>query len=438
MRVLWAVAFGLALVLSACVGSGEPAEPTPDVGAEVRTAVAAALPTATPSPTLDIDATVEAGMAATMEAMPTSAAEATTPSPTRRPISNSTLQTTPTPFLTSTPYPTATPRPRATATTRPPGSYDFGPLRGELRHGSSAADYKRAGLRSANVMVEATFINPYRGSASKRLSYGFVIRHEDNNELQFILSSTGWEVNALVEGTYQSLAHNSTSYLNTGEGASNHLMVIAMITRSLIFVNGQHVGSVNVYPVTEAGDVLIGANLHAGDGIPGVVIRYEGFKGNSLKNSYRASSGHLIQHEPGSFGTHFAGQKYRDFVAEAEFTRPVPSRWDLGFLFRSPENNRLEVLVVSNRRSWSHFTRNVGDSSYIAVDEGSLNSSGMDTYQIMLIAVGDSGWFFINGQHVTKLDLGHNQDTGGLAVIGDFFDRNDSSLEYRYFRVWAP
>ena len=107
-------------------------------------------------------------------------------------------------------------------------------------------------------------------------------------------------------------------------------------------------------------------------------------------------------------------------------------------MFRNPENNRLDVLVVSNRRTWSHFTRNVGDSSYIVVDEGSLNRSGMDTYQLMLVAVGDSGWFFINGQHVKKLDLSHNQDTGGLAVIGDFFDRNESSTEYRYFRVWAP
>ena len=327
MRVLGSVGLVLALILGACGGTEEPAAPTPDVGAEVRTAVAAALPTATPSPTPDIDATVGARMAATMEAMPTAIPEPTaTPSPTPRPISNSTSPRTPTPFLTSTPFPTATPRPRATATPRPPGNYDFGPLSGELRHGSSAADYKHAGIRSANVMVEATFINPDSESASEKWSYGFVIRHHENDELQFILSSTGWEVNAVVAGNYQNLAHNSTSYLNTGAGDGNRLMVIAMTTRSLLFVNGNHVASTNVFPVMGAGDVLIGANLHGGDGSPGAVIRYEGFKGNKLTNSYRASSGQLVQPEPGSFGTHFADQYYRDFVVEAEFSRPVPSR----------------------------------------------------------------------------------------------------------------
>ena len=434
MRLLGVVALGVALILSACGGLGEPEAPTPDVGAEVRTAVAAALPTTTPSPTPDIDATVEARMAATREAMPPPTPE---PMETARPTPTSTVRATATPFVPATPYPTATPRPMAIDTPSPPGHYVFGPLSGELRHGNSAVDYRRAGLLEANVMVEATFMNPYSGSASEKWSYGFVIRRDGNDELRFILSSTGWEVGALVAGNYQHLAHNSTSYLDTGAGARNHLLVIAMVTRSLIFVNGQHVGSVNVYPVGGAGDVLIAANLYGDEGGPGA-IRYEGFKGTNLINSYRASSGQLLQPESGSIGTHFADQQYRDFVVEAEFPRPVSSRWDLGFLFRNPGNNRLDVLVVNNRRIWSHYTRNVGNSSYIAVDEGSLNSSGMDTYQIMLVVLGDSGWFFVNGQHVTRLDLRHNQDTGSLAIIGDFFNGNESSPEYRYFRVWAP
>ena len=39
MRVLVSVGLGLALIVSECGGPGGPSEPTPDVGAEVRTAV---------------------------------------------------------------------------------------------------------------------------------------------------------------------------------------------------------------------------------------------------------------------------------------------------------------------------------------------------------------------------------------------------------------
>jgi len=42
MRLLGVVTLGVALILSACGGSGEPEAPTPNIGAEVRTAVAAA------------------------------------------------------------------------------------------------------------------------------------------------------------------------------------------------------------------------------------------------------------------------------------------------------------------------------------------------------------------------------------------------------------
>ena len=72
--------------------------PTPDVGAEVKTAVAEALPTATPSPTPDIEATIEAMMAATVAAMPTSPIELTAapkPSPAAAPATRPTATSKP-------------------------------------------------------------------------------------------------------------------------------------------------------------------------------------------------------------------------------------------------------------------------------------------------------------------------------------------------------
>ena len=90
----------LTLFLSACDrGSDAPIlSPTPNLEKTVQAAGAAALPTETPVPTPDIDATVEARVIATMVAMPT---------PT--PIHTSTSQ--PTVVRTLTPIPTPVCRP---------------------------------------------------------------------------------------------------------------------------------------------------------------------------------------------------------------------------------------------------------------------------------------------------------------------------------------
>ena len=77
---------GVAIGLG-CGGSEETKIPTPDVGAEVKTAVAEALPTATPSHTPDINATIEAGMAATMAAIPPTPTLGSCPTPPSVPTS---------------------------------------------------------------------------------------------------------------------------------------------------------------------------------------------------------------------------------------------------------------------------------------------------------------------------------------------------------------
>ena len=77
---------GVAIGLG-CGGSEETKIPTPDVGAEVKTAVAEALPKATPSPTPDINATIEAGMAATMAAIPPTPTPGSCPTLTSVPTS---------------------------------------------------------------------------------------------------------------------------------------------------------------------------------------------------------------------------------------------------------------------------------------------------------------------------------------------------------------
>ena len=106
------------LMAVACITESPTAVPTAtrDIEATVQAAVAAALPTATPTPTPDIDATVEARMATTLAAIPTPTLVSTaTPTPTPLP----TATPTPTPVPTATPTPTPVPTPTPTPTPVP-------------------------------------------------------------------------------------------------------------------------------------------------------------------------------------------------------------------------------------------------------------------------------------------------------------------------------
>ena len=57
---------------------------------------------------------------------------------------------------------------------------------------------------------------------------------------------------------------------------------------------------------------------------------------------------------------------------------------------------------------------------------------------MVVIAIEESGWFFLNDQLVAKLDLGHNLDVGNISAMGDFFRGNNGQPKFREVNVWAP
>lgn len=111
----------LALVLAAACGQSEARPtPSPDLEATVQAMVKATLPTETPTSAPDIAAMVAAGIAATMEALPTHTPVSTnTPIPTATHMATPTPTSAPSPPPTHTPVPTVDPTPTATHTPLP-------------------------------------------------------------------------------------------------------------------------------------------------------------------------------------------------------------------------------------------------------------------------------------------------------------------------------
>ena len=340
---------------------------------------------------------------------------------------------------TGTAIPTATPVPSPSPTPSPGAGYDFGPVNGELRHdpSDSLVEIQYANVSVADMVVRATFINPYSAS-SNPWNHGFFIR---DNAFRFaVTSERTWSISSYQNGTYQSLGGGTIRTLAQNAGGRNHLMVVAIGTRGWFFVNGEYVGSVDLGSVTNKGDVAVTAGRWEGDEVAGAVTRYEGFKGYELKKRYGPAQG-TLENEPGRLATHNSGVRTRDLVAEIEFISPASQGWNYGFIVRNPEVNRLEVIGVTGQERWAHFSHDVGDADYTDRGSGYLRDSGLRLSPIrnylLVIAVGESGWLFLGDQVVTKLDLRHNDDIGTVSATGGFFDNIRGKIEFLNFKVWA-
>ena len=290
-------------------------------------------------------------------------------------------------------------------------------------------------------------MNPYAAS-SNLWSHGFFLRYQNGSPyLLFAVSSDRrWDVKSHIDGTYQNLAGGTVTNLNTDAGGKNQLTVVTIGERGWFFVNGDYVASVDLSSVTSSGDIAAITGVYLGHEVVGAVTRYEGFKGYELRKQYGPADG-VLEKEPGRSGAHWGDVRTRDLVVEANFINPRGQDWDYGFIMYRPEYSRLvviEVISVTDDERWRHYTytRNVGDDGYTDEASGYLRNSGVSLSssrnRLLLIAVEGSGWFFINDQLVTKLDLGHNQDVGSVGTSGNFFSSSQDNIAFSNFNVWAP
>ena len=293
-------------------------------------------------------------------------------------------------------------------------------------------------------MVEATFTNPYDASVHN-WDYGFFLRYDRGDDdppfLQVVVDSRGrWAVKSGSGAPYNQVAAGNVSNLKLGAGQQNHLMVVALEERGWLFVNQIFVASFELSDVKVSGDVAIITGAYSGGERAGASTQYEDFRGYDLRRRYGPTSG-TIERGEGFVGTHRSGFRSRDFVAEAEFSNPAGGQWDYGFLFRNPTSGHLEVVAVGSRGSWSHHTRSVGDSEYTELGLGRLSNwrdGPQDRNQLVLIAMGDTGWFFVNGKLETTLILDFNLESGDISAMAGFYTTSNRDVDFQNFTVWAP
>ena len=344
------------------------------------------------------------------------------------------------------PRPTPTRRPRPT----PPvtNQTGFGPVDGELRHNPSANIIKTryANVHASDFIVSANFVNPH-SPFTNSWDYGFIVRASGSGTTTrfievIVTSDRRWEVlwrqGSNNEG--QSVAGGSLSNFDSRGNGENRLWLAAFGSRGVLFVNGEFITTLDLSDVEGAGDIAVITGAFKGNEMRGAATGYADFLVLPLQKRYGPASG-ALDSERGYIGEHVSGVRTRDLIADAEFARPKDSDWDVGFIIRNPQLDRLEVIGITGNGWWFHNSRDVGDPEYRDLDEGKIAGHPAvlrATNHLLLIAISDFGLLLLNDVLVARMDLSHNLEVGAVSAMGDFFNDHNASPTFRNFNVWTP
>ena len=338
-----------------------------------------------------------------------------------------------------TPAPTPTPAAGAEYTA-------FGPISGELWHNPANGhiETEYAQVNMADLLISATFINPYSASDNP-WDYGFILRRSgagpDSQLIEIIVTGQGrWTAASRrgQPGEAREIARGTLGYFDTAADGQNTLWFAALGQRGILFVNGEYIASLDLSEVANPGDLAVITGAYQGNEIDGAVTRFKDFQAIQLTHIHGPHHGEL-KHQPGFITQRPSGARSRDLAAEADFAPPPGDDWDYGFVIRSPQSERMEVIGITGGRQWFHQTRKPNAADYTLIASGIIPPENFrPDNNLLLIAFNQNGLFFINGILTARLDLSHNLNHGEINIMSGFFNTHPGEPQYRNFTVWTP
>lgn len=152
-----------------------------------------------------------------------------------------------------------------------------------------------------------------------------------------------------------------------------------------------------------------------------------------------------LEHDESRITTQRADVDLSNFAVSARFDNPYDSTersWDYGFIFRDVTNSKQYYsLIVDSDEEWTLFlTDSEGDLRLV---EGSLENLRLSADQsnlLELLVSGTTGYFYVNQNYVTTLDLSDSITSGEVRVAAGFYEGNKvegESTKFEEFKVWA-
>jgi serine/threonine-protein kinase len=160
---------------------------------------------------------------------------------------------------------------------------------------------------------------------------------------------------------------------------------------------------------------------------------------------YGPTSGALEHSDTDQISAQDSGVNLRDFIVEARLFNPYSTSqgaWDYGFILRHAEKNTHFRFVIKSEKSWV-LVNNSGDPDGVIIAQGdlpALDVSENGSNLVKLIFHGDRGWFFLNGEMITELDLSARMNPGAIFIATGIFQgdgKPGSTTRYADFSIWS-
>ena len=148
----------------------------------------------------------------------------------------------------------------------------------------------------------------------------------------------------------------------------------------------------------------------------------------------------LIKQDNSHTASYCAGVEVRDFKVEVTFTALpgfTQNTNSFAVYFRHQGNNdQYRVAVRKDRWTLS----NVRQGDFIRVNTGNLVMTWNDASpkRVAIYAIGDTGYFYLNGYYIMKLDLSNRQSAGDVCVVASEYtgDTYGQLSTFEDFKVW--
>ena len=316
----------------------------------------------------------------------------------------------------------------------------------------------------SDMVIQATFYNPYAATSTNNWDYGFMFRSEgvlsqfrlivQSNSTWQLYNHTGSASGILID------SGSITTYFNVSSTGSNVIKLIAKGNTGLLYVNGVAVADLDLLARSNAGTVSVATGVFENDQKSGETTHYENFTVQSIfdapatvqaearttrvafvatvefsRNPIFGPSNGTLTHN-GSIAVYTAHDPVSDLVIEAKFYKPYAAStaiaWDYGFMFRDKGgNDQFRLGVKSDRRWWLSDGANFTPIVSGTIARLDVNDNGSNI--IKVIAKGNTGLLYVNGDWVANLDLSARSNAGTVSVATGMFEGDQKSgKETRY------
>ena len=340
----------------------------------------------------------------------------------------------------------------------------FGPLEGSLAHfpASGTLEVSSGPRVSEDVLVEASFLNPY-AEADNFWEHGlFLKQHQGNTHYGLLINSDGyWGVfHRLGKPNPIGWIGEVSEFIDRDPGGKNLLQVVVIGDKGCVYINGNFLGGIDLSADTGGNGIAAFVNdRHSGETLfedfavwrwnPQVAGSFPDVDPKaadipvptpSPKDPFFGPESGTIVHDAddGLLATYVGPAIGGELMLEVSFEVPFApneSHWNFGVQFRGGGHETYHWLEIGSKfGGYYAHRRRAGPEAEPRGSVGErlhgLNMQKGEKNHIRLIVVEKEGWLFVNDRRaaIIPFTLGNlpNPDQINLVIL----DKNEGGFEY--------